>query len=202
MLSSFTWSKHLTDSESQWGAFLARSGRDHFNRRIDRGLAQGDIPLRSVSALVYELPFGRGKKFGGSVSRAANHFIGGWQVNSILEYTAGTPIAISASNSLPIFNFKNMPNVISGVNQAAGFGGKFDPATDRYLNLAAFAEAGNAVGNSPYPLSEVRGFGIKKEHVGFMKTINITERILSEFRFEVFNLFNRTQFRNPNGKRE
>ncbi len=200
LLSSFTWSKHLTDSESQWGAFLARSGRDHFNRAIDRGLAQGDIPLRSVSALVYELPFGRGKKFGGSVSGALNHFIGGWQVNSILEYTSGSPIAISASNDLPIFNFKNMPNVISGVNQAANFGSKFDPgAGDRYLNIAAFAEAGNAVGNSPYPLSEVRGFGIRKEHVGFMKTINITERILSEFRFEVFNLFNRTQFANPNG---
>jgi hypothetical protein len=199
LLSSFTWAKKLTDSDSTWGAFFSAASRDTGNLRLERGLGYSDVPVRMVTALIYELPFGRGKPFASGISKAANLIIGGWQLNTIVEYTSGAPTQVSVANTLPIFNFKNMPNVISGVNQAAGFGGKFDPATDRYLNLAAFAEAGNAVGNSPYPLSEVRGFGIKKEHVGFMKTINITERILSEFRFEVFNLFNRTQFRNPNG---
>ena len=198
-VSSFTWSKHLTDSESQWGQFLARSSRDHFNRRLSRGLAVGDIPARYVHALVYELPFGRGRRFGGGVSKAANQLIGGWQLNTIVEYSSGIPIQLSVANDLPIFNFKNMPNVISGVNQAANYGGKFDPATDVYLNLAAFAEPGNVIGNAPHPLSELRGFGIRKEHVGIIKTFPITERVLFDFRVEFFNVFNRTHFGNPNG---
>ena len=199
-ISSFTWSKHLTDSDSQWGAFVGRSSRDSFNRRLSRGLALGDIPLRYVHALVYELPFGRGRRFAKGISKAANQLIGGWQLNAIVEYSSGIPIQLSAANALPIFNFKNMPNVISGVNQKANFGGKFDPgAGDRYLNLAAFAEPGNAIGNAPFPLSEVRGFGIVKEHVGVIKTFNITERVQFDFRFEFFNVFNRTHLGNPNG---
>ena len=198
-ISSFTWSKHLTDSESQWGAFLARSSRDSFNRRLSRGLALGDIPARYVHALVYELPFGRGRRFAGGVSKAANQLIGGWQLTAIVEYSSGIPIQLSVANALPLFNFKNMPNVISGGNQAANFGGKFDPATDRYLNLDAFAEPGNAIGNAPFPLSEVRGFGIVKEHVGVIKTFPITERVKFDFRFEFFNVFNRTHLQNPNG---
>ena len=198
-ISSFTWSKHLTDSESQWGAFLSRSSRDHFNRRLARGLALGDIPARYVHALVYELPFGRGRRFAKGISKAGDFLIGGWQLNAIVEYSSGIPIQVSVANDLPIFNFKNMPNVISGVNQAASFGGKFDPATDRYLNLAAFAAPGNAIGNAPFPLSEVRGFGIRKEHIGVIKTFTITERILCDLRFELFNVFNRAHLGNPNG---
>jgi hypothetical protein len=198
LLSSFTWSKKLTDADSAWGAFFSPSSRDTGNLSLEKGLGFSDIPIRSVTALVYELPFGRGKKFGGSISRAANLIIGGWQVNSIMEYTSGAPTVVSVNNTLPIFNFKNMPNVASGANPRGSWSG--DPARDRYLNINAFSvPAPFTIGDAPVSLGNARGFGIRKEHIGIMKKFDVTERIKVEFRFEVFNWPNRVQFGDPNG---
>ena len=199
LLSSFTWSKKLTDSDSAWGAFFSPSSRDTGNRRLEKGLGFSDMPIRFVTALIYELPFGRGKPFGGSISRAANFIIGGWQLNSIMEYTSGAPQVVSVANTLPIFNFKNMPNVVAGADPK-GFSGSFDPGRDRFYNASAFTVPDPfTIGNAPVSLGNARGFGIRKEHLGIMKKFEVTERIKVEFRFEMFNFPNRVQFGDPNG---
>lgn len=198
LLSSFTWAKKLTDSDSSWGAFFSPSSRDSGNRHLEKGYGFSDIPLRSVTALVYELPFGRGKKFGGNISRAANLILGGWQVNTIMEYTSGAPTVVSVPNTLPIFSFKNMPNVVDGANPRGSWGG--DPSRDRFFNAGAFsAPAPFTIGNAPVSLGNARGFGIRKEHLGIMKKFDVTERFKVEFRFEMFNWPNRVQFADPNG---
>ena len=83
-LSSFTWSKTLTDASSALSGFFSTSARDNYNRKLEKGLAQFDVPARLVVAFNYELPIGPGKPAAGGSTGAAAKILGGWQVNGIM----------------------------------------------------------------------------------------------------------------------
>ena len=59
---------------------------------------------------VYELPFGRGRRFGTNASKAAlNWLLGGWQFNGITTFQTAAPLTISANNTAGLFNSKTRP---------------------------------------------------------------------------------------------
>jgi len=114
-----------------------------------------------------------------------------------LTYQSGFPIVPSFTNTLPLFNSLNLPNVVPGVGEKLSYTGKFDPATDRYLNASAFqAPAPFTFGNAPAVL-KVRDFALFNEDIGIMKRTWITESRNIEFRWEVFNALNRVHFATP-----
>lgn len=195
-LSSYTWAKSLTDASSVLGGFFSTSSRDHYNRRLEKSLAVFDVPSRLVVAMNYELPFGRGKKLASSASGVAGKLISGWQPNAILNYQSGEPILIGVANRLPLFNGKNLPNSVAGQNPLLYTGGKFDPATDRFLNIAAFSDPGLSFGTGPSVMN-ARVFPFLNENIGIIKRTGITETSFVEFRAEMFNMFNRVRFGGP-----
>ncbi|HEU0048591.1 MAG TPA: hypothetical protein VFQ43_13420, partial [Nitrososphaera sp.] len=92
------------------------------------------------------------------------------------------------------------PNRVSGTDPLLFQGGSFDPATDRYLNAAAFSQpAAFTIGNSSRLLSDARSFPSYNENFSIIKRTYITETVNLEFRAEFFNAFNRVVFGNPNG---
>ncbi|MBM3775870.1 MAG: hypothetical protein FJW37_12020 [Acidobacteria bacterium] len=193
LLSSYTWSKNLTDSSSQWGGFFSTSARDHYNRSIDKALSLVDITHRWTNGFTYELPIGPGKAVAANVPKALAQVIGGWQFNGILIYQSGLPLAARVANTLPLFNDRNAPDVVGGVPQSLPRA-NFDPARDRLLNSAAFrVPAPFKYGNAPATLN-VRELPLLNEDFGFSKRFSVTERASIEFRFEMFNMFNRTRF--------
>jgi len=197
LLSSYTWSKTLTDSSSALSGFFSTSARDAYNRRLEKGLSVFDVPHRLVAAFNYELPIGPGKPIA-NVSGVAGKIIGGWQVNGILNYQSGEPIGVGVNNTLPLFNSRNLPNVIAGVSPILADKGNFDPAKDLLLNLSAFAApAPFTFGNAPSVLSNARTFANYDEDFGILKRTPFTETMNLEFRFEMFNAFNRVRFGAP-----
>jgi len=197
-LSSFTWSKTLTDSSSALSGFFSTSARDNYNRKLEKGLAQFDVPARLVVAFNYELPIGPGKPAAGGVTGAAAKILGGWQINGIMAYQSGTPIGVGVANTLPLFNSRNLPNIVPGVDPKLDTS-NFDPARDLYLNIKAFQEpAPFTFGNAP-SLLNVRAFPSYNEDFGIMKRTYIREQMNIEFRFEMFNAFNRHIFGAPSG---
>lgn len=80
---------------------------------------------------LYELPFGKGKKFGGSVGGFTNAIIGGWQLATIGEWSGGNYLSVSPG----IYQFgdpslsagERLPLTYSGRNQLLYFRGDFDP---------------------------------------------------------------------------
>ena len=196
LLSSYTWSKSLTDSSSALSGFFSTSARDSYNRRLEKAVAIFDIPHRAVMAMNYELPIGPGKKLNtakGAVGKLAE----GWQVNAILNYQSGEPIGIGVNNALPLFNSRNLPNVVQGVAPQLSKN-NFDPAKNLLLDINAFtAPAPFTFGNAPSVLSNARVFENFNEDFGITKRTYIKERFNVEFRFEMFNAFNRTRFGGP-----
>lgn len=198
LLSSYTWQKTLTDSSSSLGSFFGSSARNEYNRGLEKALALFDVPQRVVAALNYELPFGRGKAIGGSAKGVVQKIIGGWQFNAIISYQAGTPVVVSQNNTSPLFVSKQMPNAVSGSSPELSKSG-FDPgAGDKALNIGAFEETGSfEFGNAGAVLPNARNFNTLNEDFGLMKRVFVNEDVNVEFRFEVFNAFNRVIYGNP-----
>jgi hypothetical protein len=90
----FTWAKNLADNEGPYGTGFAGEGGGNratsiLDRHADFGNAYGTRRLRWETTALYDLPFGRGKMFGGSMNRAADMIVGGWRLTSILTVQTG-----------------------------------------------------------------------------------------------------------------
>jgi len=184
---NYTLSKILTDSDSY---FTGTGAQDQYNRRAEKSIGQFDQTHALKLNTLYELPFGAGRR-GGVVS----HIIGGWRIGIIQAYVSGTPIAVARNNPLPIFNAQTRPTITGYDNWRAPISGdKFDPAVDRFLNIAAFPAQPNAIGNATRFNPKVRAFPNFTENISIAKTFRFKEDLRMDFRWEVFNLFNRTVF--------
>jgi hypothetical protein len=95
---AYTYAKNLSDNQGSYGTFSAPNFVDEqggynatysYDRHIDYGNVTGTRRHRFLSSGVYELPVGRGKRFGGSMNRFANLAIGGWQVSGIFLLQTG-----------------------------------------------------------------------------------------------------------------
>ncbi|HVT91919.1 MAG TPA: carboxypeptidase regulatory-like domain-containing protein [Bryobacteraceae bacterium] len=196
LLASYTWSKTISDANSQLGGFFSSGARDNYNRSLEKALAVYDVPSRLVVGFNYELPIGPGKPV---LSQGlASKILGGWQVNGILTYQSGVPIQISANNTLPLFNSGNTPNSVLGAKVENSFGG-FDPNKDVLLNASAFTlPAAGQYGTSAQILPNARSFPVYNEDFGLQKKFFIREpSVYVELRFEMFNGFNRVVFAGP-----
>jgi hypothetical protein len=194
-LAAYTWSKTLTDSSSSLGGFFSSSSRDAYNLSLEKALAFYDVPSRLVIGFNYELPIGPGKPF--LNHGLASKILGGWQVNGIMSYQSGTPIVVSANNTLPLFNGAQSPNSVPGQRPSNSCSG-FDPNKDVLLNAAAFSVPGpGQFGTSAQILPNARNCPVYNEDLGLMKKFYIRESKYFEFRFELFNAFNRVLFAGP-----
>jgi len=190
----YTWAKSI-DSKSAaagigndvagWQGFL-----NNADVRRDRGLSEFDVDHRLVSSLVYELPVGRGKKFGGKLPKAADLVIGGWQVNTIATFQRGFPMTITAADLGGL-------NDTFGTNRADLVGtAKLTKTLGQWFDTSAFRQpAAGFLGTSGRSI--LRAPGINNWDTGLFKNFAITEKVSFQFRFESFNAFNHTQWGVP-----
>ncbi len=93
---NYAWGKGLTDYEggqSQRNAF-----RDNENRGLDKSRSSSDARHIINSNFIYELPFGRGRRFANFDSGVLDAVLGGWQVNGIFTYSSGQPVTIESND--------------------------------------------------------------------------------------------------------
>lgn len=92
--SVFTWAKALADNQGPNNTgFAGETGGGRatsvLDRHADFGNVYGTRRLRWNTTMVYGLPFGRGQRFGSSMSRLTNLIAGGWQLSGILTLQTG-----------------------------------------------------------------------------------------------------------------
>jgi hypothetical protein len=196
VLVAYTYSKLMTNSETQGSAGYSTGGQDNYNRAAEM-CASGYSPPQVLNvAYVYELPFGNRKRFLNQPG-VASAVLGGWAFSGIQRYQSGTPISPSAPNDLPIFNNYFRPDLVVGPSLRASWSGRFDPGKDVYLNAAAFAVP------APYKYGDaarylpLRGFSFYNEDFSLKREFRIKESMGLEFRVDAFNIFNRVDFGGP-----
>ncbi len=205
-LTSYTWSKTLSDAESLFNEFSGFT-QDFYNKRAEKSLSLLDFPQNLTLSYQYELPFGPGRKFvnkGG----APGKILGGWMFAGLHQYTSGAPQTINSANSLdPYFganSFQTRPNVVPGVprRSQAYLDGTWDPnapgAAGSVFNINAWVnpQVTNrySLGNAPRTNGDIRRFPYYNEDFSIIKRTQITERVKVEFRADFLNIFNRTVF--------
>jgi len=181
---------------------------DPFNPRLDRGLSNFDVRHRLVISGLWEIPWD--KPFhDGFLKKLAE----GWQLSAIAQFQTGTPFTI--------FSNQDSSHEATGLDRAdrAGPIHLFDPKTVRGFNGARQASStcllAPVTGNfyfdpSAYDCANVPDFtygnsgrnsihgpGRNQFDFSFVKRIKFTETRQLEFRTELFNAFNHTQFFNP-----
>ena len=159
-----------------------------FNRKAERAIDPTDVAQRLVLSGVYELPFGKGKKYAFQ-SRPANLLAGGWQLNTITTIQGGEPIVITGASN----NLASRPN---STGQSAALD---NPSRTAWFNTAVFVNPPNYVyGNVSRTLPDVRTPGVVNIDLSLIKNNRLSERVNLQLRAESFNIANHVNLGIPN----
>jgi hypothetical protein len=199
LLATYTWSKSIDDSPSEFLDF--GSVQNQFDPRSSRGLSEFDVTHRFGLSYVWEIPFGKGKRWGSDANPFLRGVFGNWQTTALFVARSGTPFTVTVGSQIPGGDAR--PNVIGDPELP-----KSQRTVDHWFNTAAF------VPNCDVPLNPdntcpgnllpgdasrgiLRGPGYVNLDVGLMKFIKLTETKRLQFRAEAFNVANTPHFFNP-----
>jgi hypothetical protein len=176
-------------------------------QKLDWARSQINLNNQLTASLIYDLPFGKGKAYGGGWSGPVNAAIGNWQVTVIEKITSGFPLFVVNSNNAagPFFqwngNSLNRPNEVGDPNKpgpvAANPSCTNAPSKvhtlENWFNPCAFmaAPAGELGTANRAP---VTGPDFVNTDFSLIKQFRFNERVGLNFRAEFFNLFNHAQF--------
>jgi len=170
--------------------------QDSFNPMRDFAVSSQDIHQRFVASYVYQLPFGRGQQFGSNMSRWEDVVVGGWHINGITTLQGGTPLQISASNSLSGFDFQTLYANTNFHN--ASLSGDIHKRLNAYFKTANFSQpAPFTLGNGPAYYDNLRSPSLDSTDLALFKEFSTVENLKVQFRAEMFNAFNHVQFGSP-----
>ncbi len=200
ILTSYTWSKALGYGSEVYGTPGQESGTQNpLNRRLDRGLSPDDVRHRLVISYNWELPFGKGQRFGGNLPRGANFMASGWQINSITAFQSGFHTS-ATGGARTNMGWSTRPDQICNPNSGFTF------SVNQSFNTACFAKPAplDPTGLNP-DLKGLTLFGTAPRNsiathpsynvdFSIMKNNKIGERLNVQFRWEMFNLPNHPNF--------
>jgi hypothetical protein len=207
---NYTFSRML----EQWGF------TDPFNRVEQRSLYFNDRPHVFKLTGSYDLPFGKGRKFGSGSTGVMNKLIGGWQVTSFFQWASGEPTDYPA-NVLPLRD-SSVKDIDWNQNQVRGWGNcvvrqnndgsrtampysltsgcgndltKYD-----WLFVGDYSPGQTAPGRqTPNRQPSLRKHRVPTLDASLLKTTTFGERYRFQFGFEAFNAINKYYFgRNDN----
>jgi hypothetical protein len=196
-LGAFTWSKTIDDS---CGNLDTCSPQLYTNYAIERGLSNIDQSYRLVLSSLYQLPFGRGMRWGRNWSRPLDWVIGGWQLNGIYTLQAGLPFSVCVDGAQG--NCVTRADLVGPLVTRPGV-----VAPSTYFNIASFVAPAsttypdksttyNAPGTSGRDI--LRGPGESNIDMSIFKNFSISETSKLEVRFQAYNATNTPHFANPN----
>lgn len=200
---SFNWSKTFdTGGVGNGSAFTDPTGiQDVYNLKAERALSDQDVPHSFLASGVYDLPYGRQRRFGAHANNLVNAIAGGWQVTGLWIWQSGRPLSLTAANNNPGFNNpRERPNTVPG--SIAGYSLAQARSNirqgGRWFDTAAFSQpAPYTFGNTPRTISSVRTDTYKDVDFSLHKDFSLIDRAKLELRAEAFNVFQETVFSAP-----
>jgi len=184
LLGTYTWSKTL--GTRNWDNFTVF---DIHNISLNYGPVN-DITHRAVISYVYELPFGKGKRFAASANGVVNSVIAGWQLNGITSFNSGPALQLYSNVSNNRGNRAgNYPNCVG--NPHISHSTQYE-----WFNIRAFQDPiAGAYGDCGEGV--IRGPGAANWDISLFKNTHILERTTLQFRAEFFNTFNHVNLGGP-----
>jgi Carboxypeptidase regulatory-like domain len=160
-----------------------------------RAVSDFDMKHQINTNWVYELPFGRGRRFASGANKFVDAVLGGWGVSGIFHWTSGLPFSM-ASGAGWSTNWQ-----LEGASVQTGPTGKIGVFRDSNGNPNMFQDTNKALAafRVPYPgesgqRNNLRGPGYLELDGGLFKSWKVTEQQNVKFAWEVFNATNTPRF--------
>lgn len=205
LLTSYSYGKALGNSPDHLSTSGAGNGvdvgifkepQDPYNRRAEYGPTEFDVTHRFVLSGVWQLPFGRSQAIGRDWSKGMDTFLGGWEISPIFTAQTGLPLTINQAQVVNIGGERrSRPNRVADGNLPSD-----QRTVDRWFDTSAFVELtantrNQIFGNSGIGI--VRGPGMVNLDFNLAKNFALTERLGLQFRAEMFNALNHSNFGVP-----
>jgi hypothetical protein len=173
-----------------------------YDPRAEYGASVLDVPNRIIIAPIFELPFGKGKKYASS-GGWSDYVIGGWMIASVTTWQSGFPLNVQQSNpnSAALAGVSARPNLTPGVDLATA--GSYedrlasaDHPAATWINPAAFSLTPfGSFGNTPRTITDLRTPTQFNTDANFQKNFPLGGAKVIQVKLEVLNLFNRPTVR-------
>lgn len=176
---SYVWSKFMEATE-----YLNTADSQPYE-----SISEFDRPHRITTSGIFELPFGRGRRFAATMAKPVDFLISGWQLNGVFILQSG-----------PALNFGNVAFV--GDIKAVPLSGS-QRSVEQWFAVDGFVRDGSRQLQSnfrrfPLRFSGIRGDGQRAVDYSLFRTFAIKERLNLQFRAELYNAFNQASFNAPN----
>jgi Carboxypeptidase regulatory-like domain len=205
---SYTYSKCMSNNTGYYGTWSTQRQsstaspywQNIYDPQAEWSPCYYDDTHNLTTYAVYDLPVGKGKKFGGDMNSVLNAVAGGWTVSPIVTIHTGFPLALynngtdqTGTKSRGLRPDCNGTNTVFGrrnatASQGGGFAW-FDPGN--YANAAGFGTCAPQIGS-------LRGPGLYNWDLSLQKNFQLTERFKLQFRSDFLNAFNRVNLSVPN----
>ncbi|HTM49472.1 MAG TPA: carboxypeptidase regulatory-like domain-containing protein [Bryobacteraceae bacterium] len=202
---AYTWSKNLGNVNNLITADSVGEGNANYQnsyaREIEKSVSTHDIPQRLAMNGTYEVPFGKGRKYGAGANRLLIGLLGGWQANGIFTIQSGLPLQFTATGvpayggTRPSYSSTDPQVFTSGsvedrLGGASGGPGYFDRTAFRLAQSFEFGNVSRANGyfRAPRPINT---------SLSLNKSFPLKERLRMQFRGELFNPLNHPIFGGP-----
>lgn len=197
LLASYTLAHAIDDAEGDEGGGVGLNPQDDNNLAAERARSANDARNRFVFSYVYELPFGKNRRFLNQ-GPALNAILGGWAVSGIASFQSGFPITV-----LSIQDFSNTGSNSPRPDRICNGAGPH--RVDDWFNASCFSttvlqdalQSGQPrFGDSGRDILD--GPGIQNFDFALLRRFSLWESRTLEFRAESFNLANHPNFGQPN----
>jgi hypothetical protein len=144
--------------------------------------------------VVYELPVGKGRKFGSTMPAVADTVIGGWEVAAVLRFASGLPQRLEVPNTLSTYGFAILEPSIGTLSEL----NVDSRVPERWFNTGAAKQpAPFTLGNAPRYIPNLRADGTHHADINISKNFRIRETVKLQFRGEFYDITNSPQFSPP-----
>jgi hypothetical protein len=199
-LAGYTFAKNISNNEGEEGGYSDRGaplGQNDNDQRNERGLTVNDVRHRFTFSGMYELPFGKGRRWLANSNALVNGILGGWEFTALASFQTGFPITPQSGSDFGNVGSGNWrPDRVCNGNLPGGdrkIARWFD--TSCFTNQFLIADNNNGIfrfGNSGR--SVLTGPGIQNFDFALLKDFRITESKKLQFRAEAFNALNHANF--------
>jgi hypothetical protein len=207
LLNSFTWSRAIDNASGHLDTPNNDNSRVNLaNLKGETGESAYDQPLNDTLTVVWDLPYGRGRRFGTNANRFVDMALGGWQVSAINTATSGQPVNLIYSESAAfdvsdLLNYR--PNVTGNPHAKSSAWIKTSTALTGYLDPTAVSvptDASMPYGNAGR--NSLRDMTFNQLDMGLHKAFRLwSETSNIDIRGEAFNIFNHVNYMAPDSNR-
>lgn len=187
---AYTWSKTIGFVDNSDNETPVRALQFYDRNRTVRGY---DRTHMFHITNIWELPFGRGKRWAATGAAAA--ILGGWQVNNLISLMTGTPFNVTGSGTS--LDLPGSTQTVDLIKPEVEIFGKIGRGAD-YFDTSAFSGVTDPRFGT-LGFNVLRGPGIVNWDFGIFRSFQLTESWRMEFRAESFNFSNTPHFANPQG---